>query len=351
MATGNSSTKTRTRARLSKELLALVEKRLSAKEVQALIAAGASVNTRAGGRTPLHLVVSQGSVTTATMLLLLAAGADVNAKDRSWDTPLHMVARHTHPRFLLKSVRFLVENGADTNAQNKTKQTPLHILAARHMKDDFLREVITVLIENGANPNAKDNRGKKAGFSTTVTPAERLEDLSTLNGRINEWLDASTAVSPEKRAQAAFAMFANVYTRIEHAADASIASKKLSNEERSFLVGRLPPEVLAFYERFAPIHSIRVNSVDLHSVAGIRVAFTNTRSPITQAGFLTLATDVGGNNWFLAKADDGYIVCIADHEELGEETLRDELLDVSSVVYNSFSEFLVRFADGSLPDY
>ena len=59
--------------------------------VEALLAAKADVNARdAGGATPLHLAAAQGFKSVAEVLL--AAKADVNARDQRGDTPLHMAA-------------------------------------------------------------------------------------------------------------------------------------------------------------------------------------------------------------------------------------------------------------------
>lgn len=52
---------------------------------------------------------------------LLAAGADVNAKDKSGATPLHEAARRGHTG----AVRLLVEAGADVHAKNGRGATGL----------------------------------------------------------------------------------------------------------------------------------------------------------------------------------------------------------------------------------
>jgi ankyrin repeat protein len=53
--------------------------------------------------------------------LLLANGADVNAKDDDGVTPLHYAAWHGY----LKMTKMLLKHGADTKAMDKNGETPL----------------------------------------------------------------------------------------------------------------------------------------------------------------------------------------------------------------------------------
>ena len=52
-----------------------------------------------------------------------SANADVNAKQKNGDTPLHNDVRG----FDLRAIEYLIENGADVNAVGENGKTPLHI--------------------------------------------------------------------------------------------------------------------------------------------------------------------------------------------------------------------------------
>ena len=85
---------------------------------------------------------------------LIAEGADVNAKDKEDDRPLHLALEHTDN---IEVIRVLVESGADVNGISYNRVTPLHYAA------EFVNniEVIRILIEKGADVNAKDEEGKR----------------------------------------------------------------------------------------------------------------------------------------------------------------------------------------------
>ena len=84
----------------------------------------------------------------------IAAGTDVNAIDDDWGAPpLHLAADQGYKEI----VELLIAKGADVNAKNKFGSTPMHKAARRGQK-----EVNELLIDNGADVNAKNNRGRTA---------------------------------------------------------------------------------------------------------------------------------------------------------------------------------------------
>lgn len=105
-----------------------------------LLAAGADPNARdEADRTPLHWAAINGSQDGVHRLI--AKGADVNARtDYDW-TPLHYAVLHDH----LEIVRFLLQHGADTNGKDKDGDTTLAI--AHLIRDPSL---ISLLKQYGA---------------------------------------------------------------------------------------------------------------------------------------------------------------------------------------------------------
>jgi ankyrin repeat protein len=75
------------------------------------------------GYTPLHLAVSYGAAESLEMLL--AAGADKDARTLQGETPLHRAVRFAN----LSSVQVLLDAGADVNAQDNTGKTPIDLVA------------------------------------------------------------------------------------------------------------------------------------------------------------------------------------------------------------------------------
>lgn len=140
--------------------------------LETLLKSNLDVKTRdKDERTPLHycaerpLIISPGQNSLRADLdnrnwlknskimaeILIAHGADVNAKDIFYLTPLHYAERSGN----IEVAKVLLANKADVNAEDKFySSTALH-MAASIGHTAFAR----VLIENGANVNAMDRFG------------------------------------------------------------------------------------------------------------------------------------------------------------------------------------------------
>jgi len=120
-----------------------------------LIDRGADLNvsSKTAG-TPLHLAV--GRVQKRMVKLLIAKGADVNAKggeEVKGGTPLHAAVLHPYGADVAVS---LIRNGADVNARDNDGATLLHLAT----QQPFRKPHIKLLLDYGADVNAKDNEGR-----------------------------------------------------------------------------------------------------------------------------------------------------------------------------------------------
>jgi ankyrin repeat protein len=129
--------------------------------IDALISHGADVNARnREGETPLHWAVKMpGREHTAVVLELINKGADVNAHDSGisgiavgW-TPLHKAVMNKAKA----TVQLLLEHGADVNARAADGQTPLAMAEGQiAMFKNFNKpapeyeEIVKLLKEHGA---------------------------------------------------------------------------------------------------------------------------------------------------------------------------------------------------------
>lgn len=139
-------------ARLGKELLAAASL-VRVAEIKSLIAAGADVNARnEDSKTVLMQVASFASDMNCVDVLraLTDAGADVNAKDRDGNTALWCAQS-------FDCVDTLIDAGADVDAKNKDGETALMCHAKKGRSG-----LIETLIDAGADVSATDNHGKTA---------------------------------------------------------------------------------------------------------------------------------------------------------------------------------------------
>jgi ankyrin repeat protein len=128
------------------------------------------------GTTPLMMAAAYGSIDA--MNILVAAGADVNAKNDFGATALHWCTGD------LAKVRLLVDKGADVNARSKMGRTPL-LIAASHSGG---APVVELLLAKGAKVSVVDNI-----FSSPLSVAALANDAAT----VRLLLDKGATVGPK----------------------------------------------------------------------------------------------------------------------------------------------------------
>ena len=104
--------------------------------------------TEAG--TFLHQAAEDGRLNTAKFLL--DSGADVDPRDKTGQTPLHLAARHGHKTV----VELLLDHHANINAKTVDyNRTPLQFAAEKHYKT-----VVETLLSHGADVNLQNGLGE-----------------------------------------------------------------------------------------------------------------------------------------------------------------------------------------------
>lgn len=154
-------------------------------KLEALIASGAEVKGEKGAAA-LYWAAARGKYETATVLI--AHGADVNAREPlNGFTPLHRAVSYvgnSQPRAQYGGARFgalvevppmdvtaaqnkrkfaelLIAHGADVNARSKGGITPLHEVASK--------EMVELLIRHGANVNPQTSTGGSAPLFSAIS--------------------------------------------------------------------------------------------------------------------------------------------------------------------------------------
>jgi ankyrin repeat protein len=133
--------------------------------IRLLVDRGADVKARdREGETPLHVASRLGH--SFAIRLLLDRGADPHARNKKGATPLLLAAETSEP-----VVRPLLDRGADVMATDRAGRTPLHA-ACKWGFDNVIR----LLLDRGADPTARDADGRTPLFTVVLggTPLVEL---------------------------------------------------------------------------------------------------------------------------------------------------------------------------------
>jgi hypothetical protein len=145
------------------------------------------------GDTALHIAAA--AYQPEIVRKLIGAGANVHAKNRHGDEPIHAAAvgnpgsPRWNPSAQAATVVTLVEAGADPNAINKSLVTPLHRAVRTRCS-----AVVRILLECGADPKRKNKSGStpmllaiqntgRGGTGTLEAKSEQQEIVRLLEER------------------------------------------------------------------------------------------------------------------------------------------------------------------------
>lgn len=150
----------------------------SLEAMRILLAAGADVNARnAFDATALMWGIGD----AGKVRLLVAKGADVNARSRSGRTPLLLAASQAGAS---ATVQLLISKGADPAARDNLQRTALH--AATQASD---LETVKLLVRNGADVNARSatgntplmNAAEEGNYEMTTLLLDRGADVNAVS--------------------------------------------------------------------------------------------------------------------------------------------------------------------------
>jgi ankyrin repeat protein len=126
--------------------------------IRVLLAAGADINHRnRKGWTPLHDLAFYGEVAESGLLLDL--GAAVDARDARGRTPLHLAAGCG----LGDEVALLLARGAEVDARDDQGWSPLHYVVGANIMAhqlEYYLAVAGILLAAGADPTARTHDGQ-----------------------------------------------------------------------------------------------------------------------------------------------------------------------------------------------
>ena len=115
----------------------------------------------------------------------IAAGADVNAKDKYGGIPLNIAVQQDQKEI----AELLITNDADVNAVGRVEKTPLH---------NAIRvgntEIAALLIANGADVNAMSIRSTPLDWAIRRRHPETVDLLRKHGGKTGDWFKADESI-------------------------------------------------------------------------------------------------------------------------------------------------------------
>ncbi len=139
---------------------------------------------------------------------ILSTGVDVNARDKSGQTALH-VAGENQTSNIWQSVntehvvesgsivltKILLQHGANVDATDNKNVIPLH--AASKLDPRIIKEMLEILLEAGADPSFRDDDGLSS-WHYCVEHAASLDVIMLLKvGSVRTYPNSRSVIKPE----------------------------------------------------------------------------------------------------------------------------------------------------------
>ncbi|KAF2760464.1 ankyrin [Pseudovirgaria hyperparasitica] len=273
-----------------------------------LLAAGADLEARDRDmRTPLLHTISLRFPMLRSLELFIKAGADVLAKDKDGNTLLHQACAYSLHE--LETITRVLEAGLDPNiARISDGKTPLHLFLSR---THYNLEALTLLLEHGADVNSQDNDGNSPlhymyrnsntvmGALTLLTNRGAWINAQNKSGKTS--LHSHAATGPPRGTSWKTLFEQKLDLAIDHGADLEI--RDLEGESVLMTAVELQPHLVQLYLDLPQHPSVltRTNQGKtlLHKICSVRRSYdaldTNTFDLLLKYGADPMVLDYSGN--------------------------------------------------------